>query len=286
MKPDWLKQRLTAAKQAAPMWAELAEAVQEVFEQQIEPLFTRLRGLSSAYTMESNDLALKIEELGQFFALSDRVEQADWPLALMQRQDEIHMKKTDYPLINTISREFAGMKVSWEPLYAPKDQELYPYGSRFTIQSQLNDESIPADEWFMTSRGVIRLPLTALQNSFAGANTVDEQAAAFEEVMTRFIKPLVPLHIVFEGAQYYLQYTLAELDEVIALLLQEAEQTFPPALEKLELVTSKADTVQTMPPADNRVEDRYASSARFDALRMDAWTLDRPIPGQPEPVIA
>ena len=73
MKHDWLKQRLTAAKQAAPMWTELAEAVQEVFEQQIEPLLTRLRGLSSAYTMTSDDLALRISELGEFFLISDRV---------------------------------------------------------------------------------------------------------------------------------------------------------------------------------------------------------------------
>lgn len=281
MKTGWLKERLTAAKQAAPMWAELADAVQEVFEQQIEPLLERLRGLSSAYTMTSEDLALRIAELGEFFILSDRVAEADWPLALMQRHDEIHLKKTDYPIISTLSREFNGMKVSWEPLYAPKDQTLYPYGTRFSIKSQLETETIPVDDWFMTSRGVIRLPLTALQTSFPGVVTVDDQATAFEEVMTRFIEPLIPLHIVFEGAQYYLQYVLPELDEIFALLLADAGQTLPPILEKLEKATAKSDAVQTLPVANNSVEYQYSQRARLDVQRLDSWTLDRPIPGSP-----
>ncbi|WCH25174.1 hypothetical protein [Aeromonas salmonicida] len=279
MKQDWLKQRLTAAKQAAPMWSEFAEAVQEVFEQQIEPLMSRLRGLSSAYTMTSDDLALRIAELGQFFILSERVEKADWPLALMQRHDEIHLKKTDYPLVSTLSREFGGMKVSWEPLYAPKDQALYPYGTRFSIKSQLENETIPVDEWFLTSRGVIRLPLTALQSSFAGALTVDEQATAFEEVMTRFIEPLIPLHIVFEGAQYYLQYVLPELDEAIRLLLIESGETFPPALESRDRITTTSQSSQIMPPANNAVPYKYSQRARLDVQPLDSWTLDRPIPG-------
>lgn len=281
MKPDWFKQRLTAAKQAAPMWTELAEAVQEVFEQQIEPLLTRLRGLSSAYTMTSDDLALRISELGEFFLLSDRVDETDWPLALMQRHDEIHLKKTDYPLVTTISREFNGMKVTWEPLYAPKDQVRFPYGSRFSIKSQLEFEDIPESEWFLTSRGVIRLPLTSLQSSFVGATSIDDQATAFEAVMNRFIEPLIPLHIVFEGAQYYLQYTLPELEEVIKHLLTSANQTFPPVLEVVETATGKDDAVQTMPTANNGVEYTYSQRARLDAQRLDSWTLDRAIPGSP-----
>lgn len=281
MKPDWFKQRLTAAKQAAPMWTELAEAVQEVFEQQIEPLLTRLRGLSSAYTMTSDDLALRISELGELFLLSDRVDETDWPLALMQRHDEIHLKKTDYPLVSTISREFSGMKVTWEPLYAPKDQVRFPYGSRFSIKSQLEFEDIPESEWFLTSRGVIRLPLTSLQSSFVGATSIDDQATAFEAVMNRFIEPLIPLHIVFEGAQYYLQYTLPELEEVIKHLLTSANQTFPRVLEVVEVARTKSDAVQTMPIANNGVEYKYSQRARLDAQRLDSWTLDRAIPGSP-----
>ena len=281
MKPDWLKQRLTAAKQAAPMWSELAEAVQEVFEQQIEPLLTRLRGLSSAYTMTSDDLALRISELGEFFLLSDRVDETDWPLALMQRHDEIHLKKTDYPLVTTISREFNGMKVTWEPLYAPKDQVRFPYGSRFSIKNQLEYEDIPESEWFLTSRGVIRLPLTSLQSSFADAASIDDQATKFEAIMNRFIEPLIPLHIVFEGAQYYLQYTIPELEEVIKQVLASAGQTFPAVLEVVEVARTKSDAVQTMPIANNGVEYKYSQQARLDAQPLDSWTLDRAIPGSP-----
>lgn len=281
MKTDWLKQRLTAAKQAAPMWSELAEAVQEVFEQHIEPQLSRLRGLSSAYTMTNEDLTLRISELGEFFTLSERVAEADWPLALMQRHDEIHLKKTDYPIVSTLSREFNGMKATWEPLYAPKDQKLYPYGSRFSIESQLESENIPPDQWFMTSRGVIRVPLTSLQSSFSKLATVDEQATAFEEAMTRFIAPLVPLHIVFEGAQYYLQYVLPELEEVIVQKLATAGQTFPPILEALTRFSTTSGVVQTMPVANNGVEYRYSQRARLDVQPLDSWTLDRPIPGSP-----
>ncbi len=286
MKTDWLKQRLTAAKQASPMWAELAEAIQEVFEGQIEPLLDRLKGLTSAYTMDSDDLLQRINELGEFFILSDRVDKADWPLALMQRHDEIHMKKTDYPLLNTISREFSGMKATWEPLYAPKDQVNYPYGSRFVIKSQLEYETIPAKDWFMTSRGVIRLPITSLHN-FGDALSIDERAAAFEEVMTRFIEPLIPLHIVFEGPQYYMIYTVRELEEIFRLLLAECGQTFPPALESNmlkrpeELATAPDGITQTMPVMNNGVAYAYSYRARMDASPLDAWTLDRQFPGAP-----
>lgn len=282
MRENWFRERLTAAKQAAPMWVELADTLTTIFSDQVEPLLVRLKGMTSTFTMTQEDLDKRINELGSFFYLSERVAPADWPLALMQRQDEIHLKKTDYPLVSTISREFAGMQVTWEPLYAPIDQEAWPYGSRFTIKSQLPHEDIPEDQWFLTARGVIRVPMTQLRNSFPDSTTINEQGAEFEAILERFIRPLIPLHIAYDGAQYFLQYTLKELEELLLLALTEITQTSPPAVEAQEQMgRSPADISQTMPPMNNGCDYRYSYQARFDAISLDAWTVDRPLPGAP-----
>lgn len=283
MDSNWFKQRLTAAKQAAPMWTELADTVQQLFDQQVTPVLDRLRGMTSTFTMEREDLSRKINDLGPFFATSDRVAEEDWPLALMQRQDEIHLKKTDYPIVSTINREFTGMKVEWQPLWAPIDQEAWPYGTRFTTKEWMPFEDIPPEGWFMTARGVIKLPVDKLQGVLPLLQTVDEQTTEFESILRRLVEPLIPLHIVYDGAQYYITYVLQEADEWIAALAWDATQTSPPARERVELTTRWITAAsETYPPANNPGEYRHSARARLDAFRIDAWTIDKPLPGAPE----
>ncbi|WP_429169403.1 hypothetical protein [Aeromonas hydrophila] len=275
MRENWFRQRLTKAKQAAPMWGELADAVQQIFAQQVEPIIERLRGMGSAFTMSPEDLNRRIEELGPFFWLSDRVAKEDWPLALLQRQDEIHLKKTDYPLISTIAREFSGMQVDWAPLYAPKDQSKWPYGSRFTTLEMMEFEDIPPEDWFMTARGVIRVPLPKLAQAFVPGDTVDEQCAEFEAILARFVTPLIPLHIVFDGAQYYLEYTLKEAEEWATLNGVDVATEYPPAVEGKETASHNADIATEYPPASNN--NLFVGRLFFDQQGIDSWTIDKPL---------
>lgn len=276
MRENWFRERLTKAKLAAPMWAELADAVQEIFTDHVEPILERLQGMGSAFTMAPEDLDRRIEELGPFFWLSDRVEREDWPLALLQRQDEIHLKKTDYPLVSTIAREFSGMQVEWSPLYAPIDQEKYPYGKRFTTTEMMEFEDIPSDQWFMTSRGVIRVPLPRLSEASLSGSTIDEQCAEFEAIIARFVAPIIPLHIVFDGAQYYLEYNMVEGDEWLDLLLCDITQTCPPAIEgKDTLPPPTADIETVYPPLTGN--DNQVRRNRMDGIPMDAYQMDAPL---------
>lgn len=275
MRESWFRQRLTKAKQAAPMWGELADAVQQIFTQQVEPIIERLRGMGSTFTLAPGDLERRIGELGPFFWLSDRVAREDWPQALLQRQDEIHLKKTDYPLISTIAREFDGMQVEWAPLYAPKDQARWPYGTRFTTLEMMAFEDIPPEGWFMTARGVIRVALPKLAQAFVSGSTVDEQCAEFEAILARFVTPLIPLHIVFDGAQYYLEYTLKEADEWAELNAIDVATEYCPAVEGEEGASHNADIATEYPPANNN--NQLVGRLFFDQQGIDSWTIDKPL---------
>lgn len=275
MKENWLRQRLTKAKQSAPMWSELADTVQEVFACHVEPIIDRLRGMGGAFTMSHADLERQIDELGPFFCLSDRVAIEDWPLALLQRQDEIHLKKTDYPLVSTIAREFSGMQVDWAPLYAPKDQSRWPYGTRFTTLEMMEFEDIPPDGWFMTARGVIRVALPKLARAFVPGDTVDEQCAEFEAILARFVTPLIPLNIVFDGAQYYLEYTMKEGGEWAELNAIDVATEYSPAVESKELASSVSDISTEFPAANNN--NPYVGQQYFDQQGIDSWTIDKPL---------
>lgn len=279
MRANWLRDRLTASKRNSPMWVELADAVQEVFEKQVEPVIDRLRGVNSTFSMTDADLRTKVKELGSFFSISDRVDIDDWPLALMQRQDEIRLKKTDYPLESTISREFSGLQIEWRPLYAPMDQIAHPYGSYFATEEQLQYEPAPADQWFLTARGVLYLPITELTKAFPNAKTVDEQTALFEEILNRLITPMIPLHIVYDGTQYYMVYGLVEAEEAFSNGKIDIQQTMNAAKEWLESFIYGSESVSDIMPAmNNGCAYRYNYQARIDALPLDAWTIDRPLP--------
>ncbi|MGL5303074.1 MAG: hypothetical protein ACRC9M_05675, partial [Aeromonas sp.] len=185
----------------------------------------------------------------------------------------IHLKKTDFPLVSTISREFSGMQVAWAPLYAPKDQVTWPYGTRFTTLEMMEFEEIPPEGWFMTARGVIRVALPKLAQAFVTGSTVDDQCSEFESIIARFVKPLIPLHIVFDGAQYYLEYTMTEEAEWAAYNTSDIGTLYPEAIEGLDAPWHNTDIATTYPPASN--DNDTTGLLRFDQQGVDCWTLDK-----------
>lgn len=80
-------------------------------------------------------------------------------MLLQQRFDEIHFKGTERPINQTIYREFNGISVLWDPIYAPVDFERHPYGTVLIPESTLETTGGTFGEMFLTSRGMISIPI-------------------------------------------------------------------------------------------------------------------------------
>jgi hypothetical protein len=193
------KAKLINSLKASTAWTEFADALQSLNEQVLEPMLDRLKGMTSVFTMHADDLQVRFNELGAFFS-TGRTEDEDVPLLLQQRTDEIHYKGYDYPLSKTFEREFLGISLSWEPLYAPKDLDKYPYGSKFLLLTDIESFELNKDDYFKTYRGVIFTILDDIYNTFG---SIDD----FELLLDRVVLPLIPTHIAFSGKQYSIAST-------------------------------------------------------------------------------
>ncbi|CAH0543062.1 hypothetical protein [Vibrio marisflavi] len=269
---SWLTGQLTKTKQNEQSWTDLASSIAELASNHIESFITRLRSRNSLYDMNKEDLEQDSIELRKVFPLGD-VSDEDLPHVIMQRRDEIHFKRNVYPLVSTLAREFSGMEVSWEKLYAPIDQEKYPYGTLFALESELSDfYDLTPEDFFLTSRGVIRIPINKIQSGPDGIG--NDEIDAFEEKVKRVIYPLIPLRIACDGQTYYIKYELSELVEWVTysdavtdhLKTEEKPISIEPAPMK---VTQKMETT------DEKKVDAVYGTPRMDAVPMDAIALDR-----------
>ncbi|EGQ7810378.1 Ig domain-containing protein [Vibrio parahaemolyticus] len=208
----WLKSLLTPAKQKKVMWAELIDTLTDAINEYVSPYLDRLKSRGSLFEQSQEDLEIELRELGDDFAYGDLTEE-NLPIIIMQREDEFHFKNTVYPLKSTLAREFTGIDVTWEPLYAPKGGV---YGEGLVIKGKFGDlTGYQREDYFLTSRGLIRVPLNSARSYVGG----DEDALAeFENHLRRVAYPLIPLDIVLEGQMYFIQFTLNELSEIIDLV--------------------------------------------------------------------
>lgn len=212
MKTGWLKRRLTPAKQASEMYSSLADIIQALFEQVVEPILTRSSNRKSFFTMDDEDLDIKIQELGQFFTIRTS-DASSKPMLLQQRLDEIHFKGTSRPITQTFYREFNGIPITWQPLFAPVDTSAYPYGTQLIAENNLESVGDAFGDLFLTSRGVISVSIIDLQKLILlyGATKTTEELT--EIALTKFkqvVQPLLPLHIVFDGMQLLLRIQVDE----------------------------------------------------------------------------
>lgn len=275
---SWLKGQLTTAKQSQDSWVDLAAALATSIYDHVESYIERLQSRNSLYDMEDEDILTDTEELRKVFPLYN-VESEDLPHVIMQRQDEIHFKKTVYPLTATITREFSGMEVTWEPLYAPKDQETYPYGTLFITANEFEDyaaQGLDESAFFKTSRGVIRVPINQVAGGENGVT--EEDIAAFEEKIRRVIYPLIPLKIVCDGQSYYISMDISEFVESIGQWTQQiADNTYTTA-EQSELEYSHDASVlpsTTIVTTDEKTVTTFNGTPRLDSVPIDAIFLDR-----------
>lgn len=273
MQKDWLKRQLTTAKQGSPLWGELAEAIQELVDQHALPLVERLKNMKSAFTMSEPDIDRKIDELGRFFAIRAVTAEIK-PIVFMQRLDEIHLKDTEYPLINTLWREFGGLSVKWAPLYAPVDLKKYPYGSVLITKDDSRRNSGMYGDMFLTSRGVIRLPLNEIMRNSQFEDMEEVVEGLIREIKV-YVEPLLPLHIVFDGHQLELTYTIKEADEWLYVLSDQASESMTVAeVRDVLTVSDGADTGAAETFILNGEIKHVDCCVRFDQTPVDCWSLD------------
>ncbi len=256
---DWLKNQLTSSRANSTAWVELTQAIADLVEKYPETFLTRLKGRQSLFEHSKEDLAVVEAELGQFFVFGNTSDE-DKPSMLIQRKDEIHFKRTIKPLVNTLSREFEGMEVAWQPLYNHKEAA---YCQTLRIKDGIyGDES----DWWLTSRGVISINLATLSRS--------AQLEAIEERIEQVALPLLPMRMVMHGYLYFIILTVTEKPESVYLDDVSLQHIFENAVMDLaDEIKSNGSTVgsATITPYSSI---RY----RLDAHPFDAYKIDSRVP--------
>ena len=85
---NWRFQRLTPAKRSESRWAELASTLESIWEEFIDPRISRVERLRSSYLADSDALARKLREMGDYFSY-DMPREEDKPIALAWRRLEL-----------------------------------------------------------------------------------------------------------------------------------------------------------------------------------------------------
>ena len=188
---DWLKKRLSPAKSNEPVWQELAGLLERFLDEFVEQHIQRLEGLRSVHTMHPDDLSRTIREMGAVFEVG-LIADADKPLAVTMRRDEIHKKNTLQPIYTVLRRDFDNLEITWQPLWAPKDKVAYPYGSKFYTEREIKSRGWSFDDYYMTYRGVLEIPAGEVARL---GMTRDELVGH----LRRRMNALRPAHIVYDG---------------------------------------------------------------------------------------
>lgn len=274
MQRSWFNNRLTSAKQKSLLYKSLADLVQSMMDTFVDPWLERITNRKSIFSMSKEDLETRTNELGQFFTIRTS-NSSSVPMLLQQRFDEIHFKGTERPINQTIYREFNGISVLWDPVYAPIDQVRFPYGTVLIPESQLESTGDVYGDVFLTSRGMISIPINnlAIDNVTGGI----DQSALTEDILKKFnqfVKPLLPLHIVFDGLMLYLSIMIYEREDILeySTVVASAATFFwfeANELAEIQGVTEESDAIAIA--AGGSVVARIHT---FDRTRADDLLLD------------
>ncbi|PIJ43333.1 phage tail protein [Tatumella sp. OPLPL6] len=271
---DWFKNRLVPDKQNTELWSSFAEAIQTLYEGEIEPIIKRISDRRSFFSMDPEDLDTRTAEYGRFFVMGE-VDQSQKAMLLTQRLDEIHFKGTTRPIEQTFWREFGNLPVSWQPLYAPVNTDKYPYGTYLITEDAISVAKTTYGEFFLTSRGNIQVDLNALYEYY-GIGDRDNIIKTLLEKFDLIIAPLMPLHMVFDGISLLLAFKLADKAERFTLFEQVvsiAGMKWSAKADNLTTVGLTAGTYLNAYRSDNSMTQVALS---MDQYPLDAWLLDAP----------
>ena len=180
---NWLKNRLSPVKIETPSWQQLAESIEQYWEENFDPAFEHTANLKSVYTADEEGIQKIIHELGSYY--EDDLATDNIPLSVAQRKYELCLKGATDPLNYTLKR--LGIDAYWAQLYARTEDD---YGDEFYLDWEMD----PEKNHFLTSRGKVCVNLATIQTEFA----------AKIDVLRRRINHVKPLHIFFQGFHYFL----------------------------------------------------------------------------------
>lgn len=283
---------IKSMKNKSDGWYDLAAALFGLNQETIEPLLERAKALPSIFSLKKEDLNIRLNELGEYFALGKYAD-VDKPLIIQQRIDEIKQKGYLYPLTRTMAREFGDVEITWQPLFSPVDSK-YEYGKYLSTKEEASDWLI--EEWFLTSRGIITIPINQVSSGAATLEEAELKVRKFEEDLFRVIPPLIPTNIVFDGHRYVIRLSVAEVIDIAGPTKSSVTQLFdkiPDALaEKYRPIIgdknssdvglTMADGGEVVTFFDTEREDfgrvEMPQQYRAGALPSDIWPFDKPLP--------
>ena len=271
---DWFKNRLVPDKQNTELWSSFAEAIQTLYESEIEPVIKRISDRRSFFTMAPEDLDTRTAEYGRFFVMGE-VESSQKAMLLTQRLDEIHFKGTTRPIEQTFWREFGNLPVTWQPLYAPVNTDEHPYGSYLITEDAISVAKTTYGEFFLTSRGNIQVDLNALYEYY-GIKDRDNIIKTLLEKFDLIIAPLMPLHMVFDGISLLLAFKLTDNAERFSLFEQVVSIAGMKWSAKADNLTTVGLTAGTYLNADRTDNSITQVALSMDQYPLDAWLLDAP----------
>ncbi len=269
---DWLKKQLIPEKRDTGLWPEFADSLQEIYEEQVEPILERISNRKSFFSMHPDDLDTRISEYGRFFVIGETGENSR-PILLTQRLDEVHFKGTDRPIVATFWREFANLPVTWEPLYAPVDQNKFPYGTFFTTALGVEVAEATYGKFFLTSRGTVNVDLNKLYEIYG----YDEQEELIQRLINdfdRIVAPLLPLEIVFNGITLRLDFWLEEAQEVLKLQSLTSGFTRPCIFQTAPEILTQQTSVKLTDSVPPLLRSLDTFNLTVDTMPADAWRLD------------
>ena len=266
MAEHWLVSRLAGDKKESQRWIELSEALESFWDNNLHARVQGVADSRSIFTAEESDLQKLLKELGDFYDVNLQIENENKPLAIAWRRNEIHLKNTRLTIESIIKRNFSGLEVRWEALYARKDKD-YSLDNLFSEQ-EVKDLGWNIDDLFMTSRG--RLWIHKSQFISLGLTKQDFRLAAQKE-----IAKIKPTHIVYDGEFLALEVSLNYQSQNLSYVANTHEKT-----REVMLTESEADShkVAQNEQVLTHVDDCNRSTRwSFDEIPADFAPLDMPV---------
>ncbi|MGP9633784.1 hypothetical protein ACT3R7_12025 [Halomonas sp. AOP43-A1-21] len=203
----WLVDRLTPYKQSQPRWHDLAVALETYWDTYNTPAIERIEQMRSVFTAHDEDVEALLREAGVQFEVGMPIIDGNRAFAYAWRSYEIHRKDNAAVLGQVLSRDFSGLDVRWEPLFAPKNK---PYGAgEFLTRHDIHLMGLDRRDYFRTYRGVVLANLH-------GIHSVGYDTLAFSAAVKRKVDVLRPAHVVHDGEYFFSVFrTFFELPVVL-----------------------------------------------------------------------
>lgn len=265
---DWLQKRLTPAKAADDRWVQLASALESLWREEFDPTYSTLESLRSVYTMSSDDLQRRLREFGDYFAV-DMPRYEDRKIGVSWRRLELEYKDLELILTSVFRRHYSDLAVNWIPLFAPKNMN---YGSVFLAGDSISKSFLPTEDYYMTSRGLLETDLGHIYE-------LGLTKSAFLETALPLVRRVKPLHIVFDGAMFFIKFPIdwTKGTDVFSIQGYEEEEhfsiSFGWATDRYDYVPADAQTTDI---GHVRVMYEQFSNMElpFSDGRQRPWSLD------------